>query len=309
MRLVQTRERVVNNTAVSAATPGAITTSAFGPFLPVVTEHTYSDALPSANLRVNLSKDLVARFAASRTMTRPDYSALAGVVALSPPAADGVNGSGSGGNPDLKPVRSNNFDATLEWYFAPRSLLSVGAFYMDLASYIGYGLVSKEFLTFSNLHPEGQLDTYDLTVPVNTKGKASGLEIAYEQPVTSNISVTANYTYVDAKERGGKPLVGASKNSYSLGGSYENDYFSARVNYSFRSKFYSGLDRSTAFSQDDVGNLSATLGYKINDTFSVSLDGRNLNNPKLKYFALNEDQPRSIYENGRQYYLTLRVKM
>jgi len=309
MRLVQTRERILNNTAVSAATPGAITTSAFGPFLPVVTEHTYSDALPSANLRVNLNKDLVARFSASRTMTRPDYSALAGVVSLSPPAAEGVNGSGSGGNPDLKPVRSNNFDATLEWYFAPRSLLSVGAFYMDLASYIGYGRVSKEFLTFSNLHPEGQLDTYDLTVPVNTKGKASGLEIAYEQPVTSNISVTANYTYVDAHESGGKPLVGASKNSYSLGGSYENDYLSARVNYSFRSKFYSGLDRSTAFSQDDVGNLSATFGYKINDTFSISLDGRNLNNPKLKYFALNEDQPRSIYENGRQYYLTLRVKM
>ena len=58
-----------------------------------------------------------------------------------------------------------------------------------------------------------------------------------------------------------------------------------------------------------MGNLSATLGYKINDTFSISLDGRNLNNPKLKYFAMNEDQPRSIYENGRQYYLTLRVKM
>ena len=81
------------------------------------------------------------------------------------------------------------------------------------------------------------------------------------------------------------------------------------MNYSFRSKFYSGLDRSTAFSQDDVGNLSATLGYKINDNMSISLDGRNLNNPKLKYFALNEDQPRSIYVNGRQYYLTLRVKL
>ena len=309
MRLVQTRESVVSNLAVAANTPGAITTSAFGPFLPSQTDHLYTDWLPSANLRIDLAKDLVARFAASRTMTRPDYSALAGWVSLNPPAVAGGEGDGSGGNPDLKPVRSNNFDATLEWYFAPRSLLSASAFYMDLDSYIGYGQVRKEFMTYSATNPQGSLDTYVLTVPVNTKGKVSGFELAYEQPVTSNISVNANYTYTDAEEKGGKPLVGASKNSYSLGTSYENDIFSARVNYSFRSKFYSGLDRSTAFSQDDVGNLSATLGYKINDNMSISLDGRNLNNPKLKYFALNEDQPRSIYVNGRQYYLTLRVKL
>ena len=37
---------------------------------------------------------------------------------------------------------------------------------------------------------------------------------------------------------------------------------------------------------------------------SFNLDGQNLNNPTLKYYALNEDQPRAIYQNGRQYYLT-----
>jgi iron complex outermembrane receptor protein len=58
-----------------------------------------------------------------------------------------------------------------------------------------------------------------------------------------------------------------------------------------------------------VANVSASFGYKVNENVSISLDGRNLNNPKLKYFAQNEDQPRSIYVNGRQYYLTLRVKL
>ena len=33
----------------------------------------------------------------------------------------------------------SNFDASLEWYFAPQSLLQLGVFYMDLTSYIGYG--------------------------------------------------------------------------------------------------------------------------------------------------------------------------
>ena len=50
-----------------------------------------------------------------------------------------------------------------------------------------------------------------------------------------------------------------------------------------------------------------SLGYIINDNFSVTLDGQNLNDQTLKYFARNEDQPRAFYKNGAQYYLSLRL--
>ncbi|MCZ2077867.1 MAG: TonB-dependent receptor, partial [Bryobacterales bacterium] len=56
-----------------------------------------------------------------------------------------------------------------------------------------------------------------------------------------------------------------------------------------------------------VGNLAASLGYKFNDHWTVSLDALNLNNPKLKYFALSRTQPRSMYESGRQYYLNVHL--
>jgi iron complex outermembrane receptor protein len=102
--------------------------------------------------------------------------------------------------------------------------------------------------------------------------------------------------------------VGASRQTYNLGGYYEDERFNVRVSYNHRSSFYSGLDRSTAFYQADSDNVSASLGYKVSDNLSFSLDARNLNNPKLKYYALNEDQPRSVYVNGRQYYLTARMK-
>jgi len=308
LRLVKTRERVTNNVAVDALTPGAITTSAFGPYLPVVTEHTYNDVLPSANLKLDLRRDLVARFAASRTMTRPDYSALAAPVSLTPPPVGETTGTGSGGNPDLKPVRSTNLDATLEWYFAPRALLSAGLFYMDLTSYIGFGQVTKSFMTFSQASPQGVMVPYVLTVPVNSSGKVHGLELAYEQPLFGNFGVAANYTYADGEEKGGGPLVGTSRHTYNLSGYFENDRFNARLAFNHRSDFYSGLDRNTAFSQAAVDSLSASLGYAISENFSVTFDAHNLNNPKLKYYALNEDQPRSIYQNGRQYYLNARVK-
>jgi iron complex outermembrane receptor protein len=258
-------------------------------------------------------------------MTRPDYSALAGFTDLSPPSLPPsqctpdntapCTGKGTGGNPDLKPIRSTNFDAGLEWYFAKRSLVSGTFFYMDLQNYVGFGNTQRSYLTFGNqLAAQGEQVPYDLTVPVNAKGRVTGFEFAYQQSLGDYFGVAANYTYADGKQtskvtNGDNRLVGTSRNTYNLSGYFENAHFSARVAYTYRSAFFSGLDRNTAFSQDGIGSLTASLQYALNDMFSVSLDGENLNNPTLKYYALNKDQPRAFYKNGRQYYLTVRAKL
>ncbi|MDO8178454.1 MAG: TonB-dependent receptor [Undibacterium sp.] len=309
VRMVQTKESVTLPFGADANAPGAITTSAFGPFVFQTIDNTHNDVLPSANLRFDLRKDLVARVAASKTMTRPDFGALASSISLSPPAVVGGIGSGSGANPDLKPIRSNNFDTSLEWYFAPRSLASVGVYYMDLTSFVGIGKVNRSYLTFSQQTPQGAMVPYVLTVPVNTSATVKGFELAYEQPLGANFGFSSNYTYADAKDVDGKEVVGASKNTFNLSGYYEDNTLNARLSYSYRSAFYSGLDRETAFSQAATGALSASLGYKISDNYSLALDMQNLNNPKLKYYALNENQPRSVYQSGRQFYLTFRAKM
>lgn len=310
VRLVQTKEHVLKYLNVGSNTPpNAIIGSAFGNYVPTTTDNTYTDVLPSLNLRYDLTKSLVGRVAVSKTMTRPDYSALAGALNLSPPASEGDVGGGSGSNPDLKPIRSTNLDASLEWYFAPRSLLSASVFYMNLQNYVALGQQSFNYMTYDQDHPDGYMAPYILTVPVNSKGRVHGFELAYEQPFLSNFGFAANYTYTDAEDDDGGPIVGASRDTYNLTGYFENEKFNVRVAYNFRSHFYSGLDRSTAFNQADFGSVAASFGYKISDNLSISLDGRNLNDPKLKYYALNEDQPRSIYRNGRQYYLTLRMKM
>jgi len=308
LRFVRTEENVLANVAADASTPGAITTSAFGPYLPTEFDNTYNDILPSGNIKFDLRDDVVLRLAAAKTMTRPDYSALAGPISLNPPAAPGATGVGSGSNPNLKPIRSNNFDASLEWYFAPRSILSASVFYMDLSSYIGFGHVTRNFITFNSTYPQGFDAPYVLTVPVNSSGSVKGFELAYEQPLWENFGVAANYTYADGEEKGGGPLVGTSKNTFNLSGYYEDEHFNARVSYTYRSSFFSGLDRFTAFTQNGVGNVSASVGYKLNDMWSFSLDGLNLNNPKLEYYALDKDQPRSMYVNGRQYYFSVHFK-
>ena len=313
VRFVRTEEHVVTYTQVDASTPGAVLTSAFGPFIGIPVNNSYNDVLPSANFKLDLTPELVSRFAVSQTMTRADYSSLAGFTDLSPPGAAGNTGSGSGGNPDLKPIRSTNVDAGLEWYFAPRSLLSAGLFYMDLRNYVSFGTATKTYLTYSSQFPQGAEVPYLLTVPVNAKGRVQGFEVAYQQSLFDYFGVAGNYTYADGKQtslvtNGDDRLVGTSKNTFNVSGYFENKHLSARVSYTYRSAFFSGLDRNSAFSQDAIGNLAASLVYTFNNNISLALDGENLNNPTLKYYALNTDQPRAFYKNGAQYYLTLRAK-
>jgi iron complex outermembrane recepter protein len=318
VRVVHTQEDIVNYTAVDPSTPGS-TFSLFGQFIGVPISHSYTDVLPSFNLKIDVAPDLIARFAASETMTRADYSQLAGAVslggvALTPPGTPQPSGSGTGGNPDLKPIKSNNFDAGIEYYFAKQSLLSATLFYMDLKNYVSFGTTQRDILTFGAGAPGGKLVPYLLSTPVNAQGRVKGAEIAYQQAFTDNLGFIGNYTYADGRQtslvtNGDDRLVGTSKNTYNVQGYFENKVFSARVAYTYRSAFFSGLDRNTAFSQEAMGALSASFVYNITDQFSVQLDGQNLNNPILKYSALNENQPRAFYKSGAQYFLTARFKL
>jgi len=310
VRFVKTEEDVTVNVGIPTSVcpelkpcpqvPGAITTSAFGSFYRTVVSNTYNDVLPSANLKIDLGNNMVARFAAARTMARPDYSALGGGI-----SADDTTHTGNGGNPNLKPIRSNNFDASWEWYFAPRALLSAGVFYLDLQNYVAFGTYQTQLLNIRT----GTFDTYTISAPINSNGEVKGIELAWQQPIGMGFGVNANYTYADGKESGGQDLVGTSKNTYNAGAYYENRGFGARISYTYRSAFFVGLDRSTPQYQDDTGTLSASVSYEINKNFSLVFDALNLNDPILKMYGANRDQPRAFYANGRQYYFTVRMKL
>jgi iron complex outermembrane receptor protein len=308
LRAVRTKSTAGYNVPGAVGAPGLIDTSAFGPFVPTTTERTYTDYLPSASVRFELNRDMILRTSVSRTMTRADYTALAGQVNLVPPKVMGEVGSGDSGNPNLNPVRSNNFDLNYEWYFAPRAFASAGVFYMDIGSYVATGQVKAQYITNKPNSQETYLATYLLNAPVNISAKAKGLELAGEMPVAGNFGLNSNYTYSDSEDSTGRPMTGASKHTFNLGGFFENDAFSARLNYGYRSEMYIGLDRGQPFYQLPGATVSASLGYKLNDNIGFSFDAQNLNNPTLKYRGASEDQPRSIYTNGRQYYLTARIK-
>lgn len=277
---------------------------------PVYTSNTYNDFLPSLNLRADVSPNVVVRAAASRTLARPDFGAL-GSLSL-----NDLTFSATGGNPNLKPIYSNNVDVGAEWYFMPKSLLGVNVYNMNLGSYITFGSSTAQFYN----QAAKAVTTYNMSSALNTKARVRGVELQYLQDLGNGFGLSANYTYADGEERSKAPksacadlgncdMVGTSKNSYNAGAFYENSKFSARLNYSFRSAFLNGLDRNSAIYQDDVGTVSLALNYNLTENLTLSFEGKDLNDPLLKSYATTQDQPRAFYKNGKQFFLGIRGKL
>lgn len=305
VRLVQTKEESTVN--VSGG-PDPVTISAFGPYTPTMVDHTYTDVLPSLNLFYDLTSDQKLRAAIGKTIARPDYSALGGAVSLNDQLL-----SGSGGNPNLKPIRSTNYDVEWEWYFAPKSLIQAGVFYYDFANYVGYQVNPATYFCVSCIDPKTGLQgvdaTYQITSPDNVTGKDTGFSLGWQQPIWGGFGAQTNYTYATGSSSDGGPLVGSSKNTFNVIGYYEWDKFSARVAYTYRSHFLVGLDRSFAENEDSTDDVALSLNYAISKKISLNFDILNLNNPILKYYAENASQPRAFYNSGRQYYFGARFEM
>jgi iron complex outermembrane receptor protein len=297
LRAVETRQTTVVNLAGG---PAPVTGSAFGAYTPTTFQRTYRDYLPSMNVKVDVRPDLVLRSALARTVARPDYSALGGSVSLNDDAL-----SGSGGNVNLDPVRSTNFDLSAEWYFAPKALLSAGLFYMDLRSIVAQGTSSG---TYYN-NKRGTQTVYQITSPYNASGRNKGVELSYQQPLWSSFGVLANYTYADGELDGGGELLNSSKNTYNLTGYFENERFSARLAYNFRSAYKAGVDRGASQHVDGMPSLAASVNVKLSERLTLTFDALNLTNETITMYAENSDRPRAFYSNGRTFYVGLRAKL
>lgn len=306
LRLVDSKiDSFVNVSDPSGLHPGDITSSAYGPYYIDKVSHDYLDVLPSVNLMIDLSDRLYLRASAAETISRPDYSALAGTVSLTDTIL-----TGNGGNPDLKPIKAAVYDAALEWYYGPAALAAVSIFYNDISSYVAFGVHHATYLNAFETGRQGHavFSDYAISSPVNTSGEVKGVELQVQQPLPANFGFLANLTYVDSEDADGNPLVGTSKVTYNVVGYYERDWLSARLAYTYRSHYFVGLDRSAAENQDSYGSLDGSINVSLGHGMSLNIDGLNLTNEKLKYYALSKTQPRAVYENGRQIYVGFRFK-
>jgi TonB-dependent receptor len=285
-----------------------------GTWLPNAFDSSYTDVLPSLNMRLKLTPELQLRLAASKAIARPAFDQLSANVNLSgkvlttlmpnpdpnlPPidASEVVTDySGKGGNPLLKPMQAKQYDAAIEWYFAPQGSLYSTVFYKGVSNY---------FIRGTQAQPLFGLDWQVDTTINGGKGVIKGFEVGYSQfydflPTwLRGFGTQANFTYVDSKGGGptpggtgdaatvppGLPLEGLSKTSYNVVALYQRGPIEARLAYNWRERWllttHDGDNKGSVWN-DDYGQLDASIFFRFSSHVQVGLEGNNLTNTTQK---------------------------
>ncbi len=294
----------------------------------VTARHDYEDWLPSLNLVADITPKLLIRGAVAEVMTRPELSFL------SPGANVVISGTPSvnSGNPLLEPIRATTYDAAIEWYFAPNSLLSAAYFRKDIQSYIQNQALQQTFvqtglplslLANSGLDPNVTLFTVNQAR--NTPGgPLEGYEVNYQHAFTflpgflKNFGALLNYTHVkstityylaaSSANTTERDLLGLSRDAFNATLYYEDSKLSARVSGSYRGPYIIALPANNPL-QDLEGVdksliFDLSVSYQLTDQIKLSLEGLNIfDRPYRQYIDSDRDSTFVYSHTGAQFYL------
>lgn len=304
VRAVRTEQTLGGNIAQDLQGNGILT------YIPTEAKNDSTDILPSANFKLSLTPDLIARLALSRTLTRPDFPDLNPGVTLSTVVSNTTGLTGAGGNPNLKPVKSDNLDVALEWYFADAGSITATAFGRK---FDGYVQPSFEDQTYGG-------NVYRINRPGNTgSGQLTGVEVAYQQfydglpSVLSGLGLQANVTYMDGETEDvatgqDRTITGVSDWAYNIIALYEKGSWSGRLAYNWRSSFIDAYafaaNNSGVYDLyvDDTAQMDGSLSFELNDNFTLTFEAVNLLDTEFKdYFNDKNLYPRDTRRYDRTY--------
>ncbi len=281
----------------------------------------YDDFLPSLNVKLDITDNLTARFGASRTVTRPDLTLLAPRVSFTNLRPGNLEASG--GNADLKPYKSTNFDLTGEWYYQKGGYFTVAGFYKRVDNFIVSQVAVENFqiANADNLFPGG-LAPFNVRRPRNLeKADVYGVELAFQHSFTwlpapfDGLGVTLNATFVYSNA-GNATGTGTSFALEGLGHSqnavlfYEKGPVSARIAYNRRDKFLQTLANGTGGDPINVQpnqQVDVQGNYAVTQNVTLFFEGVNIFNEKVRSQGRFDNQFLSIVETGPRYSIGGRV--
>lgn len=262
-----------------------------------VTDRSYTDYLPSVNLAYSATDDIILRASWSKNMQPLNLDQWGAGKTVGSVFDDScgcmrvVNGT-LNGNPALDPWRSENYSLSAEWYMGEASMMYVATYDIEIESFTESSTVMID-------EPDSDGVTrgpWPFTANVQGNGgSVTGYEIGTKlafgdvfetNSFIDNFGIDANYTYSDSsqdsKDVHGNdlPFVGMSKDTYNFVLWYEQDAFSTRLAYNFRSPRLITQGRAStggqSLYQDDYAQLDLNVSYHFDENITVYINGSNI---------------------------------
>jgi iron complex outermembrane receptor protein len=278
----------------------------------------YTEFLPSFNLVVDYSDDVLLRAGVYRGMSRANPSNLGYSRTFQTDDTDtpvsvadlltGVNGSG---NPNTQPLMSWNYDVAFEWYPNDDSIVAIGLYYKQFTGGFQQRTVLEDFTV------DGTNVTLPITNSVTTEESSDlfGLEASFAYRWDSGVGVKFGYNFADTDfefedslygdtyitgldgvttqltegivDPAGVP--GFSEHVFSGQVYYQVGDFDTALIYKYRSEYFQPYTTNGTRLRyvDDVGVWEARASYKINKNVRVKVEAINLfSEPKsTSYFT------------------------
>ncbi|WP_445428103.1 TonB-dependent receptor [Alishewanella sp. HL-SH05] len=267
----------------------------------------YTEILPSFNLVVDYSDNILLRAGIYRGMSRANPSDMSysrtfqtddDVAPTS--LADlfvGVNGSG---NPNIKPLMSWNYDVAFEWYPNEDSIFALSLYYKQFQGGFQQRTVLEDFLV------DGQTVTLPITNSVTTDNESDlyGLEASIAYRWDNGLGVKLGYNYADTDFEFEDSLYGNtfitdldgttrqltagivppgsvpgfSEHVFSGQIYYQIGDFDTALIYKYRSEYFQPYttDGTRLRYVDEVGVWEARASYRINKNIRVKVEAINL---------------------------------
>jgi TonB-dependent receptor len=289
----------------------------------------FTNILPAVHLRWEIRENILLRSSYTTSIGRPDYKDMAPIGRSfqinSGPIANVFTGSLQEGNPGLNPYESQNYDASLAYYFSGgRGMLSIGAFHKDIKNAIfdySYNPLTDDVTLAGKPYTRGTVNGIPIvefrgfqfsSLNIATKNNApssrvSGLEFTWQQDFTflpapfDGIGVAANAALMDSKATlpTNRPT-GANSVPFFLQPDlvanvqlyYQRQGFEIRGAWHFQ-------DDALAFVGTDPlidkywrarHQYDAKISYRFSSNWTIFAEGRNLtNSPNRTFFAFDRN--------------------
>lgn len=253
--------------------------------------------LPSAAVRYNITRDLRLRVAYGQTLRRPNFTDLNPTITYTRDVTNIGYGTASGGNSNLKPTESKNYDAAVEYFFDDATAIFASVFKRDIE---GLVVGFRKRVTYTDAI--GPYD-YILSQPDNaSNGKLDGYEVGGSffpknlPGLLNGFGVSASYTHLSSSQdipitnaagvvtgTQRTPFFAVSDSSYNVTLAYEKSKFSARLSYEWRASFLHHYE--AALFANPIGvydkperSMDMQLTYRLSKDFTLTLDATNLTN-------------------------------
>ncbi|MDC3214095.1 TonB-dependent receptor [Pseudoalteromonas distincta] len=300
----------------------------------------YTKYLPSFNLVIDYSEDILFRAGIYRGMSRADPSDLGysrtfqedteGTATSISDLLVGVNGSG---NPDTQPLMSWNYDAAFEWYPNEDSILALSLYYKQFNGGFQQQTVIEEFTV------GGETVSLPITNSVTSDEDSEilGLEASFSYRWDNGIGMKFGYNYADTDFEFQDSLYGDtfvtdvdgnttqltdgivesasvpgfSKHVFSSQLYYQIGGFDTAVIYKYRSEYFQPYTTNGTRLRyvDGVGVWEMRASYKIDEHFRVKAEAINLfSAPKSQDFFV-EGNLGEVNDYGPRLFLGLSYKL